>query len=179
MAISSDHIRHTFAGYVDTCPDDKGALSPVLAALDARVDLSSRKTFPLHVTAGAVLVNDTGNVLLIHHNGTGRWLTPGGHLEPGDTHLMGAALRELAEETGIDTGVVAMLNEPVHIDVHPIPSNPARGEPEHQHADVRYLLRATGDVDTVLQREEVSGAEWRPVGALSAALRSRVRAALR
>jgi hypothetical protein len=36
---------------------------------------------------------------VIKHNALGRWLLPGGQLEPADTGLLAAARRELAEET--------------------------------------------------------------------------------
>jgi diadenosine hexaphosphate hydrolase (ATP-forming) len=50
--------------------------------------------------AGGVVVNNEGKILLIrHHNGT--WVFPKGHVDPGETPLQ-AALREVAEEAGVD-----------------------------------------------------------------------------
>jgi diadenosine hexaphosphate hydrolase (ATP-forming) len=50
--------------------------------------------------AGGVVVNNEGKILLIrHHNGT--WVFPKGHVDPGETPLE-AALREVAEEAGVD-----------------------------------------------------------------------------
>jgi 8-oxo-dGTP pyrophosphatase MutT (NUDIX family) len=180
MGISSDHIRATVTAYTNVHPEEKEVLAVVLEGLDSGADLSSRRTFPLHVTAGAVLVDHSGAVLLVRHNALGKYLTPGGHLEPEDTDLMGAALRELREETGIRTDVEPLSPDPVHIDVHDIPANDAKGEPAHQHADVRYLFRTTGPVTVTLQEEEVSGVEWRSPDALGdETLRGRVAAAVR
>ncbi|MCO5969609.1 NAD(P)-binding domain-containing protein [Actinoallomurus soli] len=50
---------------------------------------------------------------------------------------------------------------PVDIDLHTIPANPAKGEPEHWHADFRWLLRVQ-EPKVVLQAEEVDGYAWRP-----------------
>lgn len=58
---------------------------------------------PEHLTA-SVLVLDDGleQVLLTHHRKAGVWLQFGGHLEPGDASLYAAAVREVAEESGVD-----------------------------------------------------------------------------
>ncbi|WP_229871847.1 NUDIX domain-containing protein [Streptomyces longisporoflavus] len=60
----------------------------------------------MHVTAGALLVRDGTEALLIKHLVYRITLQPGGHLEPTDRTLVGAALRELSRETGIDPGQV-------------------------------------------------------------------------
>ncbi|MFD0480487.1 NUDIX domain-containing protein [Nonomuraea thailandensis] len=48
-----------------------------------------------YVTASAAAIDDAGRVLMIRHRTLRRWLLPGGHLEPEDHSLYGAALREL------------------------------------------------------------------------------------
>lgn len=180
MPFTADHIRTTLAEYADAHPEDKHALAPLTELLDRGADVTSRKEFRGHVTAGAVLVNDRGEALFIHHNALDKWLTPGGHLEPEDTNLLGAALRELVEETGVTLSLAPVQSTPVHIDVHPIPANDSKGEGAHWHADFRYVFRATGDQEVTLQEEEVSGYAWRSVDTIAdETLRARVSAALR
>lgn len=62
---------------------------------------------PVNRVGGRVLVIDPAwRVLLIHEHiteGT-HWLTPGGGVEPGETPCE-AAIRELAEETGIEVSI--------------------------------------------------------------------------
>jgi 8-oxo-dGTP pyrophosphatase MutT (NUDIX family) len=95
---------------------------------------------PGHFTASAfVLAPDDTGLLLIHHARLDRWLQPGGHVEPGDADLLATARRELAEEVGIEDAELAAPGI-FDVDVHPIP--PARGEPGHEHFDVRFLFRA-------------------------------------
>ncbi|NLT56597.1 MAG: NUDIX domain-containing protein [Actinomycetales bacterium] len=165
--ITAAAIRDTLLGYLRRHPTEQVELAPVLDLLGAGADLTSRSEARGHLTAGAILLDGRGRVLHVHHRALSRWLLPGGHLEPGDTDLQHAALRELSEETGIDPArVSAVGQEPVHIDVHPIPANPAKGEPDHQHIDLRYLFRTDGDVQQ-LQAEEVIDAAWREVGAMT------------
>jgi 8-oxo-dGTP diphosphatase len=58
-----------------------------------------------HFTASAVVLDDAGQVLLVHHNKIGQWLYPGGHVDP-DEDPAEAALREVREETGIEATVI-------------------------------------------------------------------------
>jgi ADP-ribose pyrophosphatase YjhB (NUDIX family) len=50
--------------------------------------------------AGCLVINKDGQILLGRRSDTGKWATPGGHVEEGETFDTGA-LRELKEETGI------------------------------------------------------------------------------
>ncbi|HEX3955989.1 MAG TPA: NUDIX domain-containing protein [Trebonia sp.] len=74
-------------------------------------------------------------------------LQPGGHLEPADATLAGAAERELAEETGIDPGAVSCVSQaPVYVEFGRVPARAEKGEPDHFHLDFGYAF-ATADGD--------------------------------
>nr|WP_241251785.1 NUDIX domain-containing protein [Candidatus Protofrankia californiensis] len=180
LAITADHIRITLTIYLDAHPEEKPDLAPVLDLLDTGGDITSRTEFRGHATVGAILADTDGRILHIHHRALDTWLLPGGHLETEDTSLLDVALRELAEETGIPADAVTPAEEhPIHIDVHPIPANDAKGEPDHQHFDFRFLFRTTTDVRQ-LQTEEVTDATWRKLDSLGdATLRQRIAVALR
>lgn len=53
-------------------------LAVVLGLLEARADVTRRKEFRGHATAGAILVNGEGRALFIHHVALDKWLMPGG-----------------------------------------------------------------------------------------------------
>jgi 8-oxo-dGTP pyrophosphatase MutT (NUDIX family) len=176
MPIFVEHVRDTLNAYLSLHPEDKERLAGLSEVIDQAGDfIVSRKEFRGHATAGAVLVRPDGCVLAIEHRALSRWLLPGGHLESEDESLAGAALRELVEETGIDpVAVTLVVDLPMHIDAHPIPANPAKGEPDHQHFDFRFLFRTTADAGQ-LQAEEVTAASWQqPTDLLAEPLRSRV-----
>lgn len=66
------------------------------------------------LTSRVLLFDRDGRVLLFlttapDSSGVARWITPGGGVDPGESHLEGA-LRELREETGL---VLDSLGEPV------------------------------------------------------------------
>jgi 8-oxo-dGTP pyrophosphatase MutT (NUDIX family) len=165
MPPSPDHIRATAEAYLSHHPGEQQLLDALFTALADTQDPTHRKTFPAHVTCSAIVLDATDRVLHIHHNATGKYLAPGGHVEEGDQDLVRAALRELREEAGIPHDAVTPLPGfeavPLDIDVHGIDANPAKDEPAHQHVDFRFVFRLTAPRAVTLQTEEVSGYDWR------------------
>ena len=176
MSISIEHIATTTDQYLARFPAERGELAKLCEAVSAGGDLTSRKELPGHVTCGAVVVDPSLRVLHIRHNALDRWLLPGGHVEPSDASLPAAALRELGEETALTTDRLAAPDAftafPVDIDTHPIPANPAKGEPDHWHYDFRYLFIANqpsaGGQHVQLQAEEVHDYGWLDLAAMPA-----------
>jgi len=115
----------------------------------------SREQFaPGHITCtGLVLAPDGERLLLVHHRRLGRWLLPGGHVEPEDATLADAARREVIEETGVLLSAECVF---AGADVHGIPAR--KHEPYHLHHDLLFHFRALGDALPV--SEESHAVAW-------------------
>ncbi len=127
--------------YLQKYPEERKGLKRLFRALEEQEDTASRKSFPLHLTGSAAVIDYSGlYILLVFHKKLKLWLPPGGHLEAGESPYS-AAVRELAEECGIND-VVATDNMPLDVDVHAIPANKAKQEPAHYHCNFAYLFRS-------------------------------------
>jgi 8-oxo-dGTP pyrophosphatase MutT (NUDIX family) len=124
----------------------------------ATSDPWSRSQLPLHFTASALVVHPaSGRLLLRWHVRQDRWLGVGGHGDPGETDALQIALREAREETGLTDLVPwpdGSLRHAVMCRVRP-----SATEPEHEHADLRYLL-ATSSPDEIIPEDEHSPLRW-------------------
>jgi 8-oxo-dGTP pyrophosphatase MutT (NUDIX family) len=160
MAISDQDISGALASYLECYPEEAALLSEPIRLLAQGGDFASRRTFPMHVTAGALLVRGT-EILLVEHRAYGIVLQPGGHLEPDDVTLASAAERELVEETGIDPDAVFRVSQaPAYVEYGRVPARPEKNEPDHFHLDFGYsFATADGDVGRI-QESEVRGARW-------------------
>ncbi|MFE2755604.1 NUDIX hydrolase [Actinosynnema sp. NPDC059335] len=151
----------TLSSWRPADPAQESLRQAYLGFLAAREDACLRSCEPGHVTASALVVDASGDrTLLTLHPRVGRWLQLGGHCEPSDTTLAGAALREATEESGI--AGLRISPEPIHLDVHPITCS--LGKPT-RHFDVRFLVRAPLDAAPLRSTESLDLAWW-PVTAL-------------
>lgn len=130
--------------------------------LSATPDGMWRSSYPDHLTAGTLVLDATGErVLLNLHRKAGRWFHFGGHAEEGDATLAAVALREAHEESGLAD--LDAHPEPLQLDVHVVPFCDPRGGVSH--LDVRYAARARpGARETV--SDESLALRWWPLDGL-------------
>jgi 8-oxo-dGTP pyrophosphatase MutT (NUDIX family) len=117
-----------------------------------------RRDIPLHVTASALIVHPpTARVLLRWHERQQAWLQVGGHGDPGETDPLAIAIREAQEETGLADLAPWPDAEIRHLVIVGVP--PGKGEPVHEHADIRYLM-ATEIPDAARAENENAPLRW-------------------
>jgi 8-oxo-dGTP pyrophosphatase MutT (NUDIX family) len=132
----------------------------------------------------AVFVVHEGRVLLLRHRKLGKWLPPGGHIEPGELPDE-AAVREVWEEAGIKVELVGgkalAVADPVQL-VRPRGIQLETIAPGHQHIDLVYLARVVGSPALTANEESTRlgwfGPEELPTLDLTEEIRSWVHLAL-
>jgi 8-oxo-dGTP pyrophosphatase MutT (NUDIX family) len=119
---------------------------------------------PGHFTGSAWVIDpETGMVLLTHHRRLDAWLQLGGHGE-GETDIFSIAVREAQEESGLPPGVLSLAaREIFDIDIHRIP--PGKGEPSHEHFDLRFLFHADSSAPFAVS-DESHDLAWVPLSRL-------------
>jgi len=128
-----------------------------VAHLEAHPDGLRRRCFPDHVTASTLILSADGErVLLTLHAKARAWFQMGGHCEDTDTTLVGAALREAVEESGVPGLEPDPL--PVHLSAHPVPFCDPRGVVHH--LDVRFLAVAPPGAEHAVSDESLDVRWW-------------------
>jgi 8-oxo-dGTP pyrophosphatase MutT (NUDIX family) len=126
--------------------------------LVAETDDPWRRSLPLHVTASALVVHPaSGRVLLRWHQRQQAWLQVGGHGDPGEADPLAIALREAEEETGLADLEPWPAAELRHVAIVSVPAG--RGEPAHEHADLRFVL-ATRTADAARPENPDTPLRW-------------------
>jgi len=89
----------------------------VARRIDYYDDPDAPKANSLVPSVNVVVVNGTGDILLIRRSDNDNWAIPGGAIDLGES-LADAAIRETLEETGITcevTGLVGIYTDPRHV----------------------------------------------------------------
>lgn len=157
-ALYADAVA-VLTGWTPTGPAAAEARDRTLALLADGPAALTRHHLPGHLTASALILDAAGTrILLCLHGKLHRWVQLGGHCEPGDHTLAGAALREATEESGIEGLVIDPV--PIDVDIHPVACQGGS-----LHHDVRFAAFAPqGAVPQVSDESEALG--WFPADRL-------------
>ena len=129
--------------------------------LESGQNILTRDNEVAHLTASAWVVSpDRSHVLMAYHNLYNSWAWLGGHAD-GESDLLGAAMREAREESGIES-VRAVSDEILSIEILCVEGHEKRGRyvPCHLHLNVTYLLEADNTQELRVKPDENSAVGW-------------------
>jgi 8-oxo-dGTP pyrophosphatase MutT (NUDIX family) len=155
-------VGELLATYQPQTEQEARDLDRIRAAIATETDPWLRST-PLHLTGSALIVDPrTRRVLLRWHERQQAWLQVGGHGDPGEADPLAVAMREGAEETGLSDLVPWPDAGLRHAVIVPVPAG--RGEPAHEHADLRFVL-ATGTPQAAQAETPGAPVRWLTIAA--------------
>lgn len=147
------------AAYRGAYPEESAMVQRYIDFVTAYEDCFERSLLIGHVTGSALILDSTGEqVLLTHHRKLDRWLQPGGHAD-GETDIYRVAMSEAEEESGLES-IKFVSRQLLDVDIHLIPAR--KNEPEHYHYDCRFLLQSAGS-DTFVVSDESHDLAWVPM----------------
>lgn len=142
------------------CEDESRHWEDIMRLMDTGDACFYRDHFnPGHMTGSGLLISADGKrVLMNHHKFLNMWICFGGHAD-GEQNISFVAMREVIEESGIAN--IEQVGGIFSVDVHDIPFNAKKNEPEHKHFDIRYLFRVCDAKDeNFALSEESNSLRW-------------------
>jgi len=131
-------------------PHEAAMTADTIRFVEGHSDCLLRSCVPGHLTGSAWIVSpDRTRTLLTHHHKLDKWLQLGGHAD-GEEDLLGVALREAREESGL-AHVRAVSPALFDVDRHWIPAR--KTDPGHYHYDLRFLLEADPAAPLIISSE--------------------------
>ena len=160
-----DDALEILAGWSPPTPAQATLRDRYVEHLRAHPDGLARECRPDHLTASTLVMSADGSaVLLTLHAKARAWFQFGGHCEPGDTTLAGAAVREAVEESGLAGLVLDPV--PVQLSEHAVPfCGPDAPGPAVHHLDVRFVAVAPEGAEHAVSDESLD-VRWWPADAL-------------
>ncbi len=141
-------------------PHEAAMAAEMIRFVTAEPDCLLRSCVAGHLTGSAWIVDAVRQrTLLTHHLKLDKWLQLGGHAD-GDGDLLGVALREGTEESGL-AGLRPVGTEIFDVDRHWIPAR--KTDPAHWHFDVRFMFEADPSAPLIRAENESKQLAWVPV----------------
>ncbi len=157
-------LREIIEGYAPCCEQEREDRRMMLKYLNEFPDVLTRANETAHFSASGWVVNPARDkILMLYHNIYNSWSWPGGHAD-GEEDLLGVALREVREETGIER-VRPVRKDLYSLEILTVNAHFKRGKyvVPHLHLNLTYLLEADDAQALHSKPDENSAVRWFPL----------------
>ena len=139
---------------------EKSHVENTIKFLESNQNCFARSNLAGHITAGGLVCDKNGNILLNHHKKSGMWFQFGGHCD-GEANSIKVATREIMEEAGL-TNLTLASKIIFDVSIQAIPESTKKQEPAHFHYDVNFLF-LTQNTDFTISNESME-IKWVTIG---------------
>ncbi len=154
-------IRQAIRAYEPYNEQEAADKAVILDFLETHADAFLRTNKIAHMTASAWVVNAKHDrAVMVYHRIYDSWSWTGGHAD-GEEDLAAVALREVKEETGLQTA--RLLSDGIFsLEILTVDGHEKRGSyvPSHLHLNITYLMQADDCEALTVCEEENSGVRW-------------------
>ena len=155
-------LKETIEGFAPQCEQEAQDRRMMLRYLSLFPDdILTRANEIAHFSASAWVVNPARDrVLMLYHNIYKSWAWPGGHAD-GEENLLGVALREVQEETGVER-LRPVTEQLYSLEILTVNAHVKRGKyvVPHLHLNLTYLLEADESQNIRRKPDENSAVRW-------------------
>lgn len=153
-------LKDQLREYVPYNEQEERDKEQMLSFIDKYDDYLTRNNTIGHFSASAFVVNkDRNKMVVVYHIINNAWMYPGGHAD-GEEDLLSVAVREVAEETGLEVKVLD--NNIFAIQSAPVTGHIKHGKyvSAHLHFDALYIMEADDTIPLVFREDESKGIKW-------------------